>query len=124
MLPQINRLPSSNLRQVMRNGKRVSSNFLDLIILQSKEQNSRFAFVVPVHIDRRATARNRVKRLLRESIQTFLPKIYRNIDAIFIAKSKQLVVQEQKIAQSVSELLQRAGFFERGKEIVSSILFS
>lgn len=108
MLPQINRLPSSNLRQVMRNGKRVSSNFLDLIILQSKEQNSRFAFVVPVHIDRRATARNRVKRLLRESIQTFLPKIYRNIDAIFIAKSKQLVVQEQKIAQSVSELLQRA----------------
>lgn len=124
MLPQINRLPSSNLRQVMRNGKRVSSNFLDLIILQSKEQNSRFAFVVPVHIDRRATARNRVKRLLRESIQTFLPKIYRNIDAIFIAKSKQLVVQEQRIAQSVSELLQRAGFFERGKEIVSSILFS
>lgn len=114
MLPASHRLPSSDIGQVMRSGKRVSNNFLELFFVQSHTQISRFAFVVPIRVDRRATARNRVKRLLREAVQTLLPNIRGGIDAVIFAKSKLLVAEEQKIAQSVDELLHRAGFFEKG----------
>lgn len=48
---------------------------------------SRFAFIVSTKIDKRATVRNRIKRLLRESVRLLLPNVPHGFDVIFIAKT-------------------------------------
>ncbi len=78
---------------------------MQFIFLPNKDNAPRFAFVVAISVDKRATKRNRVKRLLREAAQRLLPQIHGNIDVVLIARSK----NEEQIDRSVGELFGRAG---------------
>lgn len=108
MLPKINRLPSPEIRILMRRGKRTSNNLLELITNTNQLRSSRFAFIVSRSIDKRATKRNRVKRLLRQAVANLLPQIRVNLDVIVVARSKQLLAEEASISGIVDELFHRA----------------
>lgn len=88
MLPRENRLPSPDIKSVMRQGRRVNGDGVSLIYRKrdGTQAASRFAFVVPVSVDKRATARNRLKRLTRESVRLALPHLAPGWDGVFMVR--------------------------------------
>lgn len=67
----------------------------------------RFSFVVSAKIDKRATARNRMRRMLSESVRHMLPKIA-SCDGVFIVKKNIAGQSQADIERSVVELLAKA----------------
>ncbi|OGG11751.1 ribonuclease P protein component [Candidatus Gottesmanbacteria bacterium RBG_13_45_10] len=114
MLPRCHRLPSFDTRQVLRAGKRITDNNMQLIYQPAHVSGNRFAFVVGTRVDKRATVRNRVRRLLRESVQHSIPSLIGSWDVVVIAK-KPFIGQNQKdVEQEIRDM------FIRGK-LVSPI---
>ncbi len=64
----------------------------------------RFAFIVSTKIDKRATVRNRMRRVLSESVRHLLPTIA-PIDGIFIAKKNFADLPQTDVEKIVSALL-------------------
>jgi ribonuclease P protein component len=100
MLSQPHRLPSLDIPHVLRFGKRVVRADVQLIYAQSDSGNldpakgetdvrksaSRFAFIVSTKVDKRATHRNRIRRLLSESVRLRMDSIKPGVDGVFVAK--------------------------------------
>ena len=59
----------------MHSGTRITGGGIVLIALNNETDVSRFAFIVSTKIDKRATVRNRIRRLMSESVRLFLPEI-------------------------------------------------
>lgn len=114
MLPKPNRLPSPDIRRVMRTGRRVNTNGAQLVVAPSALPVSRFAFVVPVGIDKRAVVRNCVRRVLRESVRLILPKLAPGWDGVFFVR-KGLGDEFTAVANVVREVLRRAGILVESK---------
>lgn len=108
MLPKPNRLPSPEIRTVMRRGKRIANASMQFVFLPNRGNAPRFAFIVSTSIDKRATKRNRIKRVMRESVHRVFGKLHKSVDGILIARSKKLVTDEAQISKSLHELLTRA----------------
>lgn len=107
MLPKENRLPSSQIKIVMRTGRRESAEGLQLIFAQNNLSVSRFAFVVPKSVDKRAVARNRLKRLARESVRLALPSLASGWDGVFMVR-KGLGDELASVNACVRDLLMRS----------------
>lgn len=88
MLPKPNRLPSPEIKSLMRTGKRINGDGISLIYRKrdGSADTSRFAFVVPVSVDKRAVGRNRLKRLVRESVRLALPTPAPGWDGVFMVR--------------------------------------
>jgi ribonuclease P protein component len=82
LLKRNNRLPS----EVFRAEKTFSSSDFVLKISKNQISESRFGFVVSKKIDKRATARNRIKRTFRACIEEALENIKPGLDFLFIVK--------------------------------------
>jgi ribonuclease P protein component len=74
--------------------------FFILKIAKNEKSFSRFGFVVSKKIDKRATARNRIKRQIRVCIETNLDKIKPGYDMLFLLKKSIL----GKTTGEISEL--------------------
>ncbi len=86
MLPEHHRLPSPQIKTVMRRGKRVSAQGVQLIITQNTLPVSRFAVIVPKAVNKRAVGRNRLKRLTRESVRLALGSLLPGWDGVFMVR--------------------------------------
>lgn len=101
MLPRENRLKKKkDFERVFKKGRGFQEDFLFVKIAKNNLQNSRFGFVVSKNFSKKATVRNKVKRMLRETIAKNLPKIKKGFDAAIIVKSG----PENKRFSSVSEI--------------------
>jgi ribonuclease P protein component len=65
----------------------------------------RFAFIVSTKVDKRATRRNRMKRLLSESVAHLIPRIIGSSDYIFIAKKDVSETTQAEIEAMIAQLL-------------------
>ncbi len=87
MLPPKNRLrKKKEFELTFREGRSFPGRFF---ILKKKKNNfsfPRFAFVFPIKNEKKATKRNRGKRLFREVVRALLPFIKEDVDGIFILK--------------------------------------
>lgn len=79
----------------MRNGKRISLHGAQIIVMKNNMDVSRFGFVVSKNVDKRATARNRIKRVLRERVRTLLSNLPTGKDVIIIARTKDEKIYSQ-----------------------------
>ncbi len=105
MLAKLHRLPAPRISHVLRYGTRVGNQLLQL----SKEKGeiaSRFAFIVSTKIDKRATRRNRIRRLLSESVRHQLPKIVPGLDCVFVVRKNFSDLQQTEVEKMVMELFQ------------------
>ncbi len=83
MLAQKNRLRKRNdIQRVFKQGNGVKNSFLYLKAISNGLKDPRFAFVVSKKISKKSTERNRVKRLLRESIQKNM--VEKSLDIVII----------------------------------------
>ena len=113
MLPKAYRLPSSDISRVMRSGKRIVGSGITLIFhtptasKASVQSMSRFSFIVSKNVDKRATVRNRIKRVLAESVRHILPDMSRPVDAVVVG-SKQLVgLAQAEVEKRMTEVFKR-----------------
>ena len=74
------------------------------VVLKTKEVVSRFAFVVSTKVAKHAVDRNRMKRLLRESIHHLLPSIQPGYDVVFMAKKNFAETKEKEVEQFLRNL--------------------
>ena len=89
MLPKEYRLPlRTELHRVQKAGKVYHFPYFGFLVAKSDLPVSRFAFIVSEKIHKRATKRNRVKRLLRESVKSLLSKTEPGFDVVFLAKKR------------------------------------
>ena len=94
MLPKEHRLPSPQIKSVMRRGKRVHEAGLTLFYqkldprLRGDDvgEVSRFAVIVPKAVNKRAVGRNRLKRLTRESVRLALGSLAPGWDGVFMVR--------------------------------------
>jgi len=89
MLPFKNRLLDDyDFRRVKRIGKSFVTNLFIISYAPSKNKDleSRFGFIFSASFEKRATVRNRHKRLLREAIRTRLGKFKLGYDIVIIPR--------------------------------------
>lgn len=65
---------------------------------------SRFAFVISKKIDKRATVRNRTKRLIRSCIEEVLPQIKNGYDMLFILQKNALGKKRSEFCAEIEKL--------------------
>lgn len=69
---------------------------------------NRYGFVVSKQVDKRATVRNRVKRVLRSCIEEVLRQIRQGFDIILIIRKSAVGVSRQELMKTLAEQLQKA----------------
>lgn len=87
MLSKLHRLPAQEILVVLRHGMHIRVAALGFVYKKTKNA-SRFTVIISTKIDKRATARNRVKRLVREAVQHLLPNIQNTIDGVFLVRGR------------------------------------
>jgi len=96
------------MRTILKTGKRVHLSWLQLVFQQHTFSAPRFAFIVSNRIDKRSTVRNRMKRLLAESVHHLLPSLS-PADVIIQVKSKPPEDSQKAVEKLVGEACTLAG---------------
>lgn len=94
---------------VFENGRYFSEDLLSLKVARNNFDYSRFGFIVSNKISKKAVARNRIKRLLRESVRLFHGNIKPGFDSVFISKNKAIGKSFKEIGFCVEKLLRKSG---------------
>ena len=125
MLPKKHRLSSLKISEILKRGKgrkgysfAFSFALFNFVVNQptrkpanQKTSPSQFSFVVSQKIDKRATVRNRTKRLLSEAVRFFLPKMKPGFSVLVFAKKAFKNEKLQDILPKVEEAFKKCGFF-------------
>ena len=97
-----------DFENVFDKGFYFSGNFLLLKTVKNDLPISRFGFIVSKKISKKAVRRNRVKRLLRESVRLTQKDIRAGFDAVFISKTGIVGKSFEEINSAVGELLKKS----------------
>lgn len=109
MLPKINRLvKKEDFEQVKEKGKRLQGGFFGVLAFETKNNFSRFGFIFSTKLTKKATQRNRAKRIFREGVQKILPKIQPGYDIIFLGKRESLNKSFFEVSQEVERIMKKA----------------
>lgn len=86
-----------------------------LFVLKVKENNlnlNRFGIVVSKKIDKRAVARNKIKRIFRSSLIALNKNMTVGHDILYIAKSGIINKTKEEACLLIKDSLQKAGFIK------------
>jgi len=104
MLPKENRLKKKkDFEKLFKEGKSFSEKFLVLKINKNNLNNNRFGFIVSKKISKKAVARNKIKRQLREIVRKEINNYQKGFDVAVIA----LPGIESKNFEEMSQALER-----------------
>jgi len=92
MLKKTNRLPA---RQKFDNPNLFRSSLFTAKFSKNNMEVNRFGFVVRKALDKRAVARNRIKRLIRSCIEEMIDEIQSGWDMLFVLE-KGIIGKERK----------------------------
>ncbi len=70
---------------LLRRGKKVREGAIELVFERTPAKKA-FAVIVPTKVDKRATRRNRIKRLVREAVLLLLPSMTTDITGILVVR--------------------------------------
>lgn len=107
MLPSSHRLPRNEVNRVLRHGYHIREDGVELVY-KKVGTTQRFAFIVSKKIDKRATVRNRIRRMMSESVRHLLAGI-NPCDAIIIAKADLSELTQTDVQKMVGAVLRKAG---------------
>lgn len=112
MLPQNNRLKKKkDFEKVFRKGKGFKEDFLALKTCRNDFNCSRFGFVVSQKISKKATVRNKIKRMLRKIIEENLKTIKKGSDVLIIVLPGLEISDFWQIKEICNKLLKKADLY-------------
>ncbi|MCF7845183.1 MAG: ribonuclease P protein component [Candidatus Pacebacteria bacterium] len=92
----------------MQKRKNLFCFFFFVKIKENSFNFSRFAFVVPKKVEKKAVERNRTKRMMREIFKEFSVCFNRSVDLIFITQKKINKEDREKAKKEVERILKKA----------------
>ena len=98
---------NAQFRRVRSAGRSWAQPLAVLYALPNAEGVTRVGFTVGKRIGK-AVARNRAKRLLREAVRLWLPRIKPGYDLVLIARAPIVGAKFQAVAAAVEQLLRRS----------------
>lgn len=111
MLSKKNRLIlKKDFERLKKEGKQVNGPLFGILVLAQEDSKSpsRFGFIVSKHLSKKATKRNRARRLLMEAIRKFLPQIKPGHDILFLGKKTLLEKSLVEVGKETKKILKRA----------------
>ena len=112
MLPKENRLKKKkDFDRVSTGGRQVPGNFLILKFQSNDLALSRIGFVVSKKVSKKAVLRNKLKRRLREAVNSELARLRPGFDLVFFAKREIQEKEFSDIEQMVKHLLEKAKLY-------------
>ncbi|OGN00071.1 MAG: ribonuclease P protein component [Candidatus Yanofskybacteria bacterium RIFCSPHIGHO2_01_FULL_41_27] len=96
---------------VFKNGKTVNGSFLFIKFKKNNLKTSRFGFAVGLKVSKKAVERNRIRRLLSETVKIYLKQVKNNYDIIVVIKSKpaEEAIETSPVAEDFVKTMKRAG---------------
>ena len=96
MLARKHRLTNRfEIDRVKKKGARFGSQtFTLLVYFKDNSEPIRFAFIVSKKVSKLALERNRVKRLVRESLKTLINGLSPGFDCVFVIKTLEISLEE------------------------------
>ena len=113
MLPKENRLSKKkDIERVFKEGKGFKEDFLILKIVKNGLKNSRFAFIVPQQVSKKASLRNKLRRRLRELVRLKFKKIKGGLDLVFLATPGLEEKDFWELDETINKLFQKTKCFK------------
>lgn len=113
MLSKENRLKKQkDFENIFKKGEGFFGKFLVLKKTENNLKKARVGFVVSQKVSKKATARNKLKRRLREITRKSLPQTKKGCDIVFFAKKGAADKDSQGLKKEVEKLLFKAGLLE------------
>ena len=110
MLPKNNRLKKKkDFEKVFKKGKIFKENFLTIRNVENNLDDSRFGFVVSRKVSKRATVRNKIKRILRKTTEGSLRGIKKGQDVLIVVLPGLEINGFWEIKETYDKLLKKAG---------------
>ncbi len=108
------RINRKEFNEVKNQGKIYHSRSFSLIVFQRNDSEaSRFGFVISKKVAKKASQRNKIKRVLRELVREFIPRLKGGFSCIFLVRQEVLEkIEAKKRNILVKEL---AGIFKKAK---------
>jgi len=106
VLKKENRLSQrSDILKVKEDGELINASLLSLLIYRNKDKKiKRFGVVVSKKISKRAVDRNKVKRLIMESLKNNLNKIEGGLEILFLVKKNILGKKYKEVEEEVKKI--------------------
>lgn len=109
MLPKRNRLKKNkDFDDVFKKGRGFKEDFLYLKIKKNNLKSSRFGFMVSKKFSQKATARNKIKRRLRELVKIKLPKIKKGTDGVVVIMPGFKINDFLELEETINKLFKKA----------------
>lgn len=113
MLPKENRLKGAkSFDKVKSEGKVIQSKNFGLAMLNRKDKGpARFGIIVSTKISKKAVLRNKIKRVIRESLRGMLEKIKPGFDIVFLVKKKIKDEDSDRIEEEILSAFKKGDLF-------------
>jgi len=113
MLPKPNRITKSiEFSTIFQKGKRTKENSLILHVLLTRADIVRIGVVISKKNVQKATARNRLRRIITETMRQKLSSLKKGSDMVFVVLHPAVEEKPSEIRIAVDKLLHRTGLLE------------
>lgn len=113
MLSKEKRLTKTrDFERIYQKGKRLSSESFNLNYGKNRTEVTRVGIVVGKKFSKKATERNRVKRVFREAINELYKDLKTGMDIVVFVKTNKSEIKLEKIKKELFESFKKVGFLK------------
>lgn len=116
MYPTQNRLPRNQFRAVFETGTRLHTYEMTIISSRTDLKEDRFSVIVGKSVHKHAVVRNRIKRLIRESLHRLLSHLRSGYDIVVITKRDISGKKQEEVENEMKKLFFRLHLLRQEKE--------
>ncbi|MDD3531764.1 MAG: ribonuclease P protein component [Candidatus Shapirobacteria bacterium] len=109
MLTKKHRLPKKRIEQVKGGGRYFQTPFFTLVYLSGRRTASQFAFVLSKRVSKKATIRNKTKRLIAGSVREIMTDLKSGFWAVFLVKRAALDQGKEVLSEVVRDSFNKVG---------------